>query len=85
MGERKLLRIVVALNNIRHEYRKILTTFYVGFNKSINEIAHQVSEDEICRMFHKTVDLQNKASKKLRNNYHVKDINTLEELAIIAN
>lgn len=48
-------------------------------DSSISEIDQHILEKEICRILYRIVD-----TKNLRNNYHVKDINILEELTIIS-
>lgn len=79
MSEFDMLWTVVALNKIRHELGKTLATFNRPFHRSAREIDQKFPEEEICRFFYKS---HNKASKKLRKNYHVKDINTMEKLTI---
>lgn len=48
-------------------------------DSSISEIDQHILEKEICRILYRSVDTKNP-----RNNYHVKDINILEELTIIS-
>lgn len=47
-----------------------------------SEIDWQIEKGEIFWIAIKSINLQNKVDKKLRNIYHIKDINTMEELAI---
>lgn len=75
---------MVTLDDIRKESDETLTSFYGQFHKIFNEIYQHIEIGEICRTFSKSLELLKKASKKLRNNYHIKNINILEELAIIA-
>lgn len=82
MGELQLLKSVIALNNIRQELGEIVTSFYGCFHKSVNKIDQRVSHGEICHIFYKSLNLQNKVFKKFRNSYHVEDINILEKLVI---
>lgn len=42
----------------------------------------QIGEGEICCVFHASLEPLNKASIKLKNNYHVKFIGNVKELSI---
>lgn len=59
------MRIVVTLYDITQEISEILASFYGRFHKSFSEINQQTREDEICSIFYKSLNLQNKTSKKL--------------------
>lgn len=81
MGERQLLKSVVALDSVKQQPGESLSNFYGRFHQNVTELDRRISDGEIIRAFYRGLDVANKASRKLRNSYHVKDIETLEELA----
>lgn len=66
----------------KQESGETLALFYGQLHKNVSKIDQHIGNCEICRIFLSSLSLQNKATKNLRNSYHVKDIRTLEEVVI---
>lgn len=43
-----------------------------------------MGDGEICHLFYSILDTLNRVSNKIRNNYHIQDVNSLKELVIRA-
>lgn len=67
------------------ELGETLVTFDGQFSNIVGEIDQKIRESKTIHVFYSGLDPLNEDLTKLRNNYIVKDINTMEKLVIKTN